>query len=302
MASAREMRLRIRSVKNLSQVTRALETVSASKVRKAMALTLATKPYSEKAWKVLVHLARQPGHTTLHPLLTERNEVNNVLVVFISSDRGLAGALNMNILRHTLNSLNKTTAPVSFVTVGGMGRDMLVRRRKKVVAEFSMLPVSPSFSDISAVGQLVVEEFLEKRADQVYIAYTEFHNMLKQEPVMRKLLPLEVEFREEGVKDYNVTHHKTSSVFIYEPGPEELLNRIVPRFTALQIYQAVLSASASEHAARMIAMRNATDNANDLVNLLQLEYNKARQQSITSDMLDIAGGAEALAKSITGNL
>jgi F-type H+-transporting ATPase subunit gamma len=301
MASAREMRLRIRSVKNLAQVTRALETVSASKVRKAMAINAGTKPYSEKAWKVMVHLARQPGHKTLHPLLTERAEVKNILVIFITSDSGLSGALNMNLMRQTQQYFKNSAAPVTFVTVGRIGRDMLIRRQKKVLAEFNMLPISPSFADISAIGHLVVEEYLENRADQVYIAYTEFRNMIRQEATIRKLLPLEVEYREDDVKDFNVTHHKTSSVFIYEPGPEELLDQIVPRFTSLQVYQAVLSSSASEHAARMVAMRNATDNANELVNILQLEYNKARQQSITNDMLDIAGGAEALAKSMVKN-
>lgn len=290
MSSAREMRLRIRSIKNLSQVTRALETVSASKVRKATAAVTATRPYAEKAWKVLLHLARQPGSSALHPLLTERKTVNKVLVVMISGDRGLAGAYNVNILRHTLMHFRDFEQPVAYVSVGRKGRDLLVRRRKSVIAEFNNLPTPPSFLDVSAIGRLVVDDFLNGEYDQIYLAYTEFQNMLRQETVIRKLLPLDVDYSGEGI---NVTHH-TSSVFSYEPDQGELLSQIIPRFTALQVYKAVLSAQASEHAARMVAMRNATDNAMDLVGALQLEYNKARQQAITNDILDIAGGAEAL--------
>lgn len=293
MPSNREMRLRIRSVKNLAQVTRAMETVSASKVRRATMAVAATQPYAEKAWKVLVHLARQPGHSTLHPLLTERETVNNVLVLMVSSDRGLAGAYNVNILNHTLRFSAGLDAPVHYVSVGRKGRDMLVRRRRLVRADFSHLPNNPSFADLSAIGRLVVEEFMQGKADQVYLAYTQYHNMLRQEPIVRKLLPLDVEVGGHGP---NATHAKTSAVFTYEPDQEEILNNIVPRFTALQVYQAILSSMASEHAARMIAMRNATDNANELVGLLQLEYNKARQQAITNDLLDVAGGAEALTK------
>jgi F-type H+-transporting ATPase subunit gamma len=297
MASTRELRLRVRSIKNLAQVTRALETVSASYVRKAVQATLATRPYAEKAWKVLIHLARQPGHAMLHPLLTERNEVNRELVIMISGDRGLAGAYNVNVLRMTLNHEAKSKVPVSYVAVGRKGRDLLIRRHKDVIAEFSQLPNSPSFADVSAIGRLVVDDFEKGVYDRVYIVYTEFVNMAVQRPVIRKLLPLDVKYEEsEEEEKYNVTHHKTNSVFVYEPDQEELLSQIVPRFTAMQIYQAILSSQASEQAARMLAMHNATQSANELVGLLQLEYNKLRQQLITSEMLDITGGAEALTK------
>jgi F-type H+-transporting ATPase subunit gamma len=295
MASTRELRLRVRSIKNLAQVTKALETVSASYVRKAIQATLATRPYSEKAWKVLVHLARQPGRANLHPLLRERDEVRNVLVVLISGDRGLAGAYNVNIMREALTSFEHSSKPVSYVAIGRKGRDLLLRRRKNVVAEFTNLPNPPSFGDVSAIGRLVVEDFEKGIFDQVYIAYTEFVNMVVQRPTLRKLLPLEVVFSEgNNLQDPNVTHHQSNAVFTYEPDQEELMNQVVPRFTALQIYQSILSAQASEHAARMLAMRNATESANDLIGNLQLEYNKLRQQLITNEMLDISGGAEAL--------
>lgn len=297
MPSTRELRLRVRSIKNLAQVTRALETVSASYVRRAIQATQATRPYAERAWKVLIHLARQPGRTSLHPLLTERAEVRKSLVIMVSGDRGLAGAYNVNILRQTLTQFNASPVPVSYVAVGRKGRDLLVRRRKDVIADFSRLPNPPTFADVSAIGRLVVDDFQNGLYDQVYIAYTDFVNMVVQQPVVRKLLPLDVQYGEDGrVESFEVTHH-TNSVFVYEPDQEELLNEIVPRFTALQIYQAILSAQASEHAARMVAMRNATESANELIGSLQLEYNKLRQQLITSEMLDISGGAEALSQS-----
>ena len=294
MPSAREMRLRIRSVKNIAQVTRALQAVSASKVRKAIQAVSATRPYAEQAWKILKHLAEQPGHTSLHPLLNPHSKVERILVVLISSDRGLAGAYNTNILRHTLLTMKPFEQPVDYVSVGRKGRDLLLRRSRKVIADFSNLPAAPSFMDVSSIGRLVVNSFLDGQYDEVYLAYTNFYNMVKQVPEIKKLLPLQVD-EHDHIHDLNV--HTTSAVYSYEPDQKEILDLIIPRFTALQIYQAVLESNASEHAARMVAMRNATENAVDLAGLLSLEYNKARQQSITNDMLDIAGGAEALAKS-----
>jgi F-type H+-transporting ATPase subunit gamma len=295
MASAREMRLRIRSVKNIAQVTRALETVSAAKVRRAIAAVNATRPYAEKSWKLLVHLARQPGHASLHPLLKERDEVKKVLVIMISGDRGLAGAFNVNILKETLDQFRDSTVPVNYIAVGRKGRDMLLRRRRSVIAEFSDLPIAPSFSSLSVVGHLAIDEFLNGNADQVFLAYTDFHSMVRQETVVRKLLPLDVQYADDRVVAYNVTHHRTNSVFVYEPDDKQILDGIISRFTELQVYQAILTSQASEQAARMVSMRNATDNARELISALQMDYNKARQQAITNDMLDITGGAEAMA-------
>ncbi len=299
MASAREMRLRIRSVKNISQVTRALQAVSASKVRKAIAALMGTRPYATKAWQVLTHISSQPGRGTLHPLLTARAEVKKTLVVVISGDRGLAGAYNTNLIRFALRQFKDWPTPVSYIAVGRKGRDLLVRRRLNVIADFSNLPAAPSFSDVSAIGRMAVEEFLEGRADEVYLVYTDFVNMVKQDPTVKKLLPLEVESGEDRVEAFEQVKH-TSAAYIYEPAENEILDEIIPRFTALQVYQSILESLASEHAARMVAMRNATDNALELVGDLQLQYNKVRQQVITNDMLDIAGGAEALAQASGG--
>jgi len=296
MASAREMRMRIRSVKNISQVTRALEAVSASKVRKAMAAVTATRPYATKAWQVLTHIAKQPGRASLHPLLARRPEVRAVLVLVISGNRGLAGAYNGNIIRFVIQHFDRFTVPVRYIAVGRKGRDLLMRRRKQVIAEFSNLPAAPSFQDVSAIGRMAVKEFLKGDVDEVYLVYTNFVNMVEQEPVVKKLLPLEFGDEAGRVQDYE--HQHLTAAYIYEPAEEELLDEIVPRFTALQVYQAILESLASEHAARMVAMSNATENAIELVSHLQLEYNKARQQTITNDLLDIAGGAEAMAKAM----
>jgi F-type H+-transporting ATPase subunit gamma len=172
---------------------------------------------------------------------------------------------------------------------------MMIRRGADIMAEFSGLPAAPSFADVSAIGRLAVDEFLEGSADEVYLVYTDFINMIKQVATTKKLLPLEIETGEDRVHAYERV--VSTGAYLYEPDEEAILNEIVPRFTALQVYQAIMESIASEHAARMVAMKNATDNATELSAALQLEYNKARQQTITSEMLDIAGGAEALAQS-----
>ena len=294
MASAREMRLRIKSVKNISQVTRALETVSASKVRKAISAVMATRPYAPKAWQVLKHVAEQPGRDSLHPLLANRKSVNNTLVVVITGDRGLAGAYNSNVIRFASQRFDSNVSPVKYIAVGRKGRDLLIRRGKTVIADFSQLPAAPSFVDVSAIGRLAVEEFKNGVVDEVYLVYTSFVNMGRQIATVKKLLPLDLE-GEGRVKDFEHKSSGPTAAYEYEPDMRVILDEIIPRFTALQVYQAVLESQASEHAARMIAMRNATDNAKELVGALQLAYNKVRQQGITNDILDIVGGAEALA-------
>ncbi len=295
MTTPREVQLRIRSVKNIAQVTRALQAVSASKVRRAMEAVLHTRPYATKAWQVLTHIARQPGRDAMHPLLTVRPQVNNILVVLITGDRGLAGAYNANIVRYCTRKFDKFEATVRYLTVGRKGRDLMIRRGKDIIAEFSNLPAAPSFGDVSAIGRIAVDEFLSSSTDEVYMVYTDFVNMVRQDATMKKLLPLEFEEDIGRVQDFAASERVTPAAYIYEPGQVEILDEILPRFTALQVYQAILESLASEHAARMVAMKNATDAATELADILTLEYNKARQQTITNEMLDIAGGAEALA-------
>lgn len=290
MPSIREMRLRIKSVKSLAQVTRALETVSASKVRKAVQANSASLPYSIKSWKVLLHLASQPGRHSLHPLLNERTQVNRILVIMVTADRGLAGSYNVNVLRNTLIHFDALDLPVSYICVGRKGRDLLLRRKEKVVADFSELQNPVTFLEISPISRMAVSGFLNGEYDKVFLSFTEFESMTHQTNVIKQILPLEID---PDRKDINTTHGNNHSVFTYEPEASSILDEIIPRFTAMQIFQAVLSSQASEHAARMIAMSNATENAHDLVEVLTLQYNKARQQTITNEMLDIVGGAAA---------
>lgn len=297
MPSLRNMRLQIRSVKNIAQVTKALEAVSASKVRKAQLAVMATRQYAAKALQILRHLSEQPGNmASLHPLLQARAEVKNVTIVLYTSDRGLCGAYNTNALRSALNYARKVGAEARYVAVGRKGRDLLIRRKQNVVAEFVNLPSNPTFNDSAAIGRLLVDDFLNGKTDRVYLAYTDFVNMLRQEPRVVQVLPLQPEAAHVQEAGEGAKVSKLLAAYEYEPSQEELLDIIIPRFTQLQVHQALLESLASEHAARMTAMRNATDNAKDLIAGLQLSYNKARQLAITSDMLDIAGGAEALAK------
>jgi F-type H+-transporting ATPase subunit gamma len=300
------MRLRMRSVKSISQVTRALEAMSASRVVKAQQAALATRPYATQAYEVLQHLAQQPGSVVGgNSLLQHRASIDNILVILITSNRGLCGAYNTNIVRAAMSFARAQTVPVQFLTVGSKGRELLLRLRQDLTADFSGLPNLPAFLDILPIGRLVIDEFLSGRVDQVAIAFTDYVNMLRQEPKVEQLLPLQIERRHElsgaphaGLDDRRQQRPAGSPalVYTYEPSQKEILNTIVPRLVEMQIYQSVLESLASEHSARMVAMRSATDNANELMNNLQLTYNKARQLSITSDLLDIVGGVNALAQ------
>lgn len=298
MASAREMRLRIKSIENISQVTRALEAVSASRVRKAEARVRETRPYADKAWQVLKHLALQPASESVHPFLQIRQSINSVLVILITGDRGLAGAYNTNVVRYALENFGQADIPTRYISVGRKGRELLLRRRVDILAEFSDLPAEPTFADVSAIGRLAIDEFMQGNSDQVFVVYTDFVNLLTQIPSRKMLLPVAFEEIPIGadtpqVRSVAAKQDGPLPTYIYEPSQEALISTIVPRLTELQVYQAITESLASEHAARMVAMRNATDNAVDLAGALRLEYNKARQQAITNDMLDIVGGAEA---------
>jgi F-type H+-transporting ATPase subunit gamma len=294
MANAREVKQRIKSVKNISQVTRALQAVSASKVRKAIDQLEDTRPYSVKAWQVLQHIAQQPDRETLHPLLEKHPQVERILAIVISGDRGLAGAYNSNVIRAVDDWAAQVGGGVKYITVGKRGRDQLLRRGREIVAEFSNLPAQPSYVDISPIGYLAIDQFLDNKADEVYLIYTQFVNRMLHRPVVKKLLPLETDLKDR-VKKFEGEEPLVGG-YIFEPDQISLLEAILPRFTVLQVFHAIIESLASEHSARMVAMKNATDNATDLADALQLEYNKARQQAITNEMLDIAGGAEAISE------
>ena len=302
MATLREVKNRIRSVKNIAQITRALEAVSASRVRRAQARVLASRAFAEKAWEILVNIQAASKSLPLHPLLTSREEVNRVMVVVITSDRGLAGAYNTNILRVAQRFAARLGKPVNYVTVGRKGRDSLARSGADIVASFSDMPAEPKISDITPIARIAMDAYLDGEADEVLIAYTDFINMLAQRPAVLGWLPLTTDTIAQQVAAEYVKDVATVSGGIqnydYEPSATAVVDEIVPRFTELQLYQALLEAQASEHAARMAAMKNATDNATQLTADLTLQYNKARQASITAEILDIVGGANALQQAI----
>jgi F-type H+-transporting ATPase subunit gamma len=291
MATAREIRRRIRSIKNIRQITRALEAVSASKVRRAQDQVTSTRPYATKARELLASVASLVGGEARHPLLTSRTQVNNVFILLISSDRGLAGAFNTNVARAAMEQAREMDKPTGYVTIGKKGRDYIYRRGGNLIADFSGLPPRPTLLDTTGATRTLTDDFLSGKVDEVYLAYTEFHSRAVQKPTLKRLLPL---VASDLVS--TVTNAGPRPVYDFEPGPSEILDTLLPRLTELQVYQAVLESLASEHAARMAAMRNATDSASDLITGYTLSYNKARQQGITSELLDISGGAEALAQ------
>ncbi len=255
---------------------------------------LATRYYAGAALHILRDLAlRSDG--AAHPLLTERTPVKNINVVMLTSDRGLAGPYNSNVVRAALDFEAEKDVPVQYIPVGRKGRDILWRRGSTIVAEFSGIPDSPSILDITAITRTVVDDFLSGTVDEVYVIFTDFINTLRQKATIRRLLPLKpTEGDMTGLPEQ--VHTGMEAVYTFEPDAQTILDEILPRFTELQLYQALLESLASEHSARMVAMRNATENAEALVGDLTLVYNKARQLAITSEMLDIVGGASALAQ------
>jgi F-type H+-transporting ATPase subunit gamma len=289
MATLRQIRQRIRSVKNISQVTRAMEMIAAAEMRRAQQATLASRNYSEEAREVMRYVATEPGRgKNLHPLLEERPEIKAICVVLYTADRGLAGAYNVNVIRKTTDAIKpyeKSGKPARLITVGRRGRDLMRRFGKNVVADFSDMGTRPEIAQVTALARAAIDEFLSGRADEVFLAYTDFVNVLRQTPTIKRVLPIE---------EAEIKHEGPPAVYLYEPTAEQILAQVLPRFIEVQVYQALLESIASEQAARMVAMRNATDNAKELIESLTLLRNKVRQASITREILDIVGGAEAL--------
>lgn len=299
MATERELNKRIKSIGNISQVTGALAAVSASKASKSQRKVEATRAYAGKAFEILNNLASQPGvGSTGHPLLTVREEIKHAYLILITSDRGLAGAYNANIVSRAEDFIQAMNVPVKVITAGRKGRDLMIRRGYNVIATFDDMPDDLSILDIMAIANIVTHDYLDGKTDEVFIAYTDFVNLVTRIPRVKQLLPLKpLDFEGMAVSEYvsGVDLSGVSErVYSYEPEPAALLDTVVPRFTQLQLFQAMLEAQASEHSARMVAMNNATDNAAELIDILTLERNKARQTTITSEILDIVGGAEAL--------
>jgi len=302
LATERDIKRRINSVKNISQVTRAMEAVSASKMRKAQAQVIATRPYAEKANEVLSFLAKIAGTQASDQPLLQQRDIRKVGFVLITADRGLAGGLNTNMIRSAASSIQQWQGEdktVEVISVGRKGRDWMRRYGPPMRAEFINIgdqPVSdylggdaPSAgsqsTSVGPIAHLVIDDFVSGRYDAVYLGFTRFYSTVDQRPTVQQLLPI--------VPGEDIPPSMAPD-YIFEPDAATVLDQVLYSFTEVQILQALYEAIASEHSARMVAMRNATDAADDLVGSLTLTYNKARQQSITMSLLDIAGAVSAL--------
>jgi F-type H+-transporting ATPase subunit gamma len=280
--SQREIRRRIGAVRNIKQITRAMQFVAASKLKRAQDSTLAARPYSEKIDEVLADLASVLGEDD-HPLLAQRTGGTR-LIVLMTSDRGLAGALNSNTIRFAAREITEQTGDLTLITVGRKGRDAMRRARVPMLAHFSGFGDRPTFADVTPLARLVVDEYLAERVNRVDIIHSAFISTLSQRPRLETLLPIEPTDDSAGIP---------GNQFIFEPSPDAVLRQILPRYVATRLFQAVLESKASEESSRMVAMKNATENAEDLIDDLTLSYNKVRQANITREMIEISTGAQA---------
>lgn len=290
MPTIRQLKRRITSVKNTAKITNALQLVAASKMRRAQDRALQSHPYAEKMRFVLAGLATAGSgdEAALHPLLTRR-PAQNIAVLHITPDRGLCGGLNSNLNRSAGTFVANQHEPVSIVAVGKKGRDFFVRAHTHLIAEFTDLGDYPTQAETLGIARIIMDDYLKGTIDRVYVSYSEFVSTANQRPAIRQLLPIEPPQMDSAAEAENFRQD-----FIFEPSPAVVLERLLPRYIEMQIYEAVLQNSASFLSAQMVAMKNATDNAQDITRELTLTYNKLRQEQITRELLDIIGGAAAL--------
>ena len=291
MATAREIRRRIRSVKNVAQITRAVQMVASSKMRRAQERVVASRPYSDELMRLVARLAKQASEEEDLPLMTSR-PVRRVGVVVISPDRGLAGGLPGNINRRVAQlatdlrrEAGNSSLPISYVAVGRRGRDFLARTQQPLIAEFTNLGDQPAQADVRAIARAVSDAYLNGDVDRVLLVYPKFVSTVVQTPTVIQLLPVEPPEEAE-------TNGPTPQ-YIYEPNAAEIFEALLPRYIETLIYEPLLENVASFYSAQMVAMKNATDNATDLVDDLTLTYNKARQTAITTQILEVVAGSNA---------
>ena len=285
MPSLRELRRRIRSIENTAKVTHAMEMIAASKMRRAQGAVLSGRPYAVKIQEVIANLEAQQDSTEhVHPLLARR-DVQSVTLIHFTPDRGLCGGLHGNLNRAVAEFiLAKGKSIVHVIAVGRKGRDFIVRTGLNLKAEFTNMGDKVKISDILPLSQMVLHEYTSVNTDEVYIAYPRFISMAVQRPTIERVIPV----------DPSDLPYESKVGYIYEPDRIGVLNVLLPRYIEMQIYHGLLELSASEQSARMVAMRNATDSANEMVDDLTLELNKVRQASITNELLDIIAGTIAL--------
>ena len=289
MASTRDIRRRIKSIRNTAQITKAMQMVAASKMRRAQQAALAGRPYATLLNRVLVSL-QQRTDPKLHPLLEVR-PVQKELVIIISSDKGLAGALNTNLFREVIAFEPEKTI---YVVSGRKARQFVARTRRELLADFE-LKDAPAFVETKVIARFAAEKFLAHEVDKVSVAYTHFINTINQRPVVETLLPISPFDLGQTTKGApEETSHDPMVGYLFEPSAEGVLDYMLPYYLQYQVYQMILDARASEHSSRMVAMKNATDNAHQFIKDLTLEYNKMRQAGITTELLEIATAQMAL--------
>jgi len=284
MANIRQIKRRIRSVQSTAKITNAMSMVAASKMRRAQQRGIQGRPYAEQIQAVMGNLMAVRHDTEVElPLLAQR-PIQRIAYIHITSDRGLCGPLNSNMNRAGLAFVREQTVPVNLITVGRRGRDFMARLGHELRGVFLELGDAPSLLDTLAISRLVMDDYAAGAIDAVYLGYSDFVNTITQRPVIKQLIPVEPAELAPGQQvDY-----------LYEPAPTPVLERLLPRYVEMQVYHAILEHIASEQSARMVAMRNASEAAKDMIKDLTLTYNKARQESITTEMLDIVGGSAAL--------
>src|SRR5579884_3550984 len=295
MPSLRDIRRRIRSVKNTAQITKAMQMVASSKMRRAQERVHQARPYAEQIRALVSRLANASGEDLGEGVaLLRTRPIHNIGFVVLTPDRGLCGALPSNINRKAMSAAldvqNQIAAQgerprIEFIAVGRKGRDFIVRTQQQLVAEFTNYGDKPSITDATAIAQVAVDAFLKGEVDAVYLVYAKFVNTVTQQPVSLQLLPVQP-----PAKDENEERKKTVE-YIYEPDPRALFEALLPRYVDMLVYQALLETIASFYSAQMVAMKNATDNAKELVDDLTLTYNKARQSAITTQILEVVAGA-----------
>ncbi|MGL4521225.1 MAG: F0F1 ATP synthase subunit gamma [Bacilli bacterium] len=286
MASLRDIKTKITSTKKTSQITKAMEMVSASKLNRAENQSKAYQPYMSKMRDVVASIA-SGADSSAHPMLVAR-PVKRTAYIIITSDRGLAGAFNSSVIRHTVQTIRErhtNTDEYSLITIGRVGRDFFKKMKAPILSEITGIGDEPHFEDIKSIASTAIHMYQDGAFDELYLVYNHFVSKISQEVVEQKLLPLGSVTSTTGSK---------AVAYEYEPNEEEILNVLLPQYAESLVYGALLDSKASEHAARMTAMKNATDNAKDMISKLSIKYNRARQAAITQEITEIVGGAAAL--------
>lgn len=295
--STRAIRRRIKSVKNTRKITKAMELVSASKMRKAVSLVLSSRPFARLAWDT-VSAVGAVVDVSLHPLLRKEKKSGRTLILLLTSDRGLAGGFNTNMIKKIVQMAKDSGLDnLDVVAVGRKGADAARRAGLKLIASFTGITNNPKFEEILPIGKMLVDDFIKEKYDRVLLAYTDFVSAVNQKPTILELLPFGSLSKYFGVGEVSqkaIQALPVSNEYKFEPTPAEVLNRLLPRLVETMVYQSVLESAASEHSARMLAMRNASDAAGDMIDSLTFTYNQFRQAAITREIAEISGGKAAL--------